>query len=200
MSYNWGMAGLGGLGSGLSDWLFPNPANGAQGPLNTAEQQLPGYYNPYIQAGQGAMGNLESQYSNLMNNPGGAMNQIGQSFHQSPGFQFALNQAMQGGNRGMAAGGLAGSPSNQMQNMGTATQMGNQDYYNYLDKAMGMYGMGLQGEQGMMGQGYNASNELGQGMSNMYGNQAILNYAGQADQNANMGGLFGDIASIFGGK
>jgi len=106
---------------------------------------------------------------------------------------------MMGSNNAAAAGGMAGSPQNSQQNMQLATNLGNQDYYNYMGNAMNAYGMGLQGAQGMMNQGYDASNQLGQNMSDIMNNQAMLQYSGQADQNQETGGLLGDIAGMFGG-
>jgi len=205
MAFNWqqGLLGGGLLGSGLGSMLgSQNPASAAMPYEQQAMNQMPGYYQPYMQAGQGALGNLEGQYSNLLSNPSGVMNQIGASYHQSPGFQFALSQALRGANQGAAAGGMAGSPANQQQNMATATQLGNQDYYNYMNKALGMYGQGLQGEQGLAGMGLGASTGLGQNMADILNNQAMMQYAGTQQQNQNnasgIGGILGGLGSLAG--
>lgn len=201
-------SGIGGLGAGLMG-LFggngQNPANAAQPFYNQITQTNQQYLNPYNQAGQTAMGNLQGQYAQLMNNPGAMFNTIGQSYHQSPGFQFALHQAMMAGNQAGAAGGMAGSPMQQQQNMGLATQMGNQDYYNYMNHAMQMYGQGLQGEQGIMGQGANAAENMAGNISTGLSQQAAAAYYGQAGQNQaqgnNASNIFsgiGDLASIIG--
>lgn len=173
--------------------IFPNPANPAMPYENQALNDMPGYYQPYRQAGQSMISPLMKQYSNLMSNPGGMINQMGKSFHQSPGFQFALHQALMGANNASAAGGMAGSPMAQQQNMQIGSQMGNQDYYNWLQQAQDMYGAGLNGAQGMENQGYDASNSLAQNMSDILNNQAMLQYAGQADQNQETGSLIGDF-------
>ena len=104
---------------------------------------------PYIDQGQAQYGNLNSQYGQLMNDPGGRMNQIGQSYHQSPGFQFALQQALQGAGHAAAAGGMAGSPHHEQQNMGLATNLANQDYNQWLQQALGLYGRGMSGSQSL---------------------------------------------------
>lgn len=98
-----------------------------------------------------------------MNDPGARYNQIGESFQQSPGFKFALEQALGAGNRSAAAGGMAGSPMNQQNNMGLATNMALQDYYNYMNGATDLYKTGLNGGQGMANQGQQA----GQNQANM---------------------------------
>ncbi len=188
--------GIGGLGAGLMG-LFGH----SEDPAKAAQQyysKIPGtyqqYLNPYNQMGQQAGQNLQGQYSNLLNNPGGELNQIGQSYHQSPGFQFALNQAMQGANRASGAGGLAGSPSSQLQNMNTATQMGNQDYYNYLNQATNLYGQGLQGEQGMYAGGLGAAGNMANGIAQGYAQQGQNAYAGAANKNQNNNSIWGNIA------
>lgn len=191
---------LGGIASGLFGIGAENPADAAMPYEQQAMSQLPQYYQPYMDAGKSALSNLMPQYQNMMTNPGGMLNQMGQGFHQSPGFQFALNQALRGANQASAAGGMAGSPQAMQQNMGIATQLGNQDYYNWLNQARGMFGAGLQGEQGLANMGMQASTGLGQNISDILNNMANMQYAGQQQQNQNqgagMGGLFGGIGTI----
>lgn len=203
--FNWGQAapGFGALGEGLMGMFGgngQNPANSAMPYYNQIMNTNQKYLNPYNQMGQKAGQNLQGQYSQLMNNPGAVFNQIGQSYHQSPGFQFALHQALNAGNNSAAAGGMAGSPQNTQQNMQLATNMGNQDYYNYMDHAMNMYGMGLQGEQGMYGQGEEAANNLSENISQALSQMGAAQYYGQAGQNQaqgnSMNNLFSGIGDI----
>ena len=58
------------------------------------EQGIP--RNPFINAGTSQIPGLEDQYSRLINDPASVMNQIGGSYQQSPGFKFAMQQALQG--------------------------------------------------------------------------------------------------------
>lgn len=197
---NYGMAaGIGGLGAGLAGLL----GGGAQNPYDSASQyynQIPGYLkqylNPYMQAGQGAMGQLQGQYGQLINDPTAMMNKIGAGYQQSPGFNWQMQQAMGAANNAAAAGGMAGSPQHQQQAQTVATGLANQDYYNYMDKGLSQYGMGLQGLQGINAMGYGASNSMAQGMAGSLMNQGNLAYSGQASQNQAQGQMYGDI---FGG-
>lgn len=151
-------------------------------------QQIPGqitpYYQPYMDAGTGAMTSLQGQYNDLINDPGGKYNQIGQSFHQSPGFDFAMQQAMQGSNHAAAAGGMAGSPEHEQQNQTMATNLANQDYYNYMQGATGMYGEGLHGQQDMMHQGYKATQSLTDQIAQELAAQSALSYKQNASKNS----------------
>ena len=189
--------GAGMMGAGIGDLFsdYKNPADAAMGDMGQIPGQINKYMQPYIQQGQEQYGNLNNQYNSLMNDPGGRVNQIGQSYHQSPGFQFALQQALQGAGHAAAAGGMAGSPQHEQQNMQLATQLGNQDYNNYLQNALGMYGQGLQGSQGL----YNTGAQMGQGagedMASYFANRAKLNYEGQNAENQHQGGGMGALFS-----
>jgi hypothetical protein len=216
-------AGFGGLGAGLMG-LF----GGSNNPYDSASEyykQIPGavspYLNPYINAGRGAMGQLQDQYgkmvgnyggvqdkyNQLMNDPNAFLAKIGAGYQKSPGFDWQMNQGMNAANNAAAAGGMAGSPQHQQQAATMAEGLANQDYYNYMNKALGafntglsgnagLYGMGIQGLQGLNNQGYNASNNMANMMNDYLSNQGQMAYAGQAYNNQQQGNMWGDI---FGG-
>lgn len=151
-------------------------------------QQIPGqitpYYQPYMDAGTGAMSNLQSQYGQLINDPGAKFNQMGQSFQQSPGFNFAMQQALQGSNHAAASGGMAGSPEHEQENQTMATNLANQDYYNYMNNVTGLYGEGLHGEQDMMHQGYKATQSLTDQIAQALAAESALSYKQDASKNS----------------
>lgn len=190
-----------GLFDSISGALFGNAADQANPYYDQSRQQLQQYMDPYHQSGLRSMGMLEGQFGNLLNDPGGKLNQMGQGYQESPGFKFALQQAMQGAGNAAAAGGMAGSPQHEQQNMGLATNLANQDYNQWLQNAMGLYGAGLSGAQNMYGIGAGASQGLGEGMSSLYQNQGMANMAGQQNSNNLLAGLMGSAmgaASPFG--
>lgn len=189
-----------GIVGGIGNWLFgnSNPANAAMPYMNQIPGMLQGGYNPFIQAGLGALPTLQQQYGQLMNP--NFINQMGKGFQQSPGYQFGINQATNAANRAAAAGGMVGSPQEQQNLAGTVTGMANQDYYNWLNHAMGAYSQGLQGEQGLYNTGFNAQNAMSQQMMDAMMSQANLAYAGQANQNQMNQGLFGAALGWLSGK
>ena len=134
-----------------------NPANEAMPYLNKIPGAVNPYYQPYINQGQQANQNLMGQYGNLINNPGQKFSEFGQGYKESPGYQFKLNQALQAGNNAAAAGGMAGSPQHEQQNIQIGNDIASQDFNDYINHIMGLYGYGLQGEQGLGEQGYRAS-------------------------------------------
>jgi hypothetical protein len=187
--------GLGGaaLGSGIAGLFGGNPSRSSMNYLDQIPGQLHPYYDPYINAGQHALGGLSGQYDQLLGNPGGRLNEIGSSYHQSPGFQFALQQALGAGNRSMAAGGMAGSPQHEQQNMGIATGLADQDYNQYMQNALGLYGQGLSGSQNMANMGLQAGNSMSDQIAQMLAQKAQMKYSGNVNKNQQMGSAFGDI-------
>lgn len=192
-----GMAagGIGSAATGLAQLLFPgaNPSDEANKYLNQIPGTITPYYQPYIDTGLNAMNTVNTQYGNLINNPTGTMNQIGAGYQQSPGYQWQVDQATQASNRAAAASGMLGSPAQQQQLSQNIMGMANQDYYNYVDRGMNSYNTGLTGMQGLNQMGYGASNELAQSLANTLMTQASLGYAGQANQNQQQGGAWGDL-------
>lgn len=178
-----GGAGAGFLASSFNSPKFQNPADAGMPYLKNIPGAVSPYYNPYMQAGQGAMSDLQGQYKDLLNDPGSINARLGAGYKQSPGYQFKLSQAMMAGDNAAAAGGMAGSPLHQQANMTTANGIASQDYNDYMTRMQNLYGEGLHGEQGMMDQGYNASNEMGQSVGNMYNSEANLAAQGANQQN-----------------
>lgn len=170
-----------------------NAADAAMPYLNQIPGKANAYLQPYYQAGQRALPVLEAQYNELLHNPGQKYNQIGEQFQQSPGFKFALQQALQGAGHAAAAGGMAGSPEHEFQNMGIATNLGNQDYYNWLNGATGMYNQGLSGTQGLAGAGMQSGTNIANTIAQTLAQQANLAYQGQQQRNANQSGLIGGL-------
>ncbi len=200
---------LGGIGPGAwwqSQDGYEDPAKAAEPWLDKIPGQVGQYLNPYIQQGQGAYDTLNNQYGNMINDPGGMVNKIGGGYQQSPGFKFALQQALQGAGHAAAAGGMAGSPEHEQQNMGIATQLANQDYNQWLGNALGMYGAGMSGEQDIYGKGYGASSDMAQAMNAYLQSKGQLGYAGAANRNQyNLGqegmllGAAGNAAKAYSG-
>lgn len=173
-----------------------NPADAGMPYLD----QIPGatqpYYQPYIDQGRQAGKNLTGQYDQMTQNPGEFYNNLGKGYKESPGYQFKLQQALQSANNASAAGGMAGSAQHQQ----FATQIGNdvanQDYQEYINHMMNIFGQGQQGQQKFQEQGFNASQGYGNIVGDTLGRKAQLGYEGQASRNANQSGLFGNIAGV----
>ena len=187
-----GLAGLFGWGQGK------NPADVANQTLNKIPGAMQPYYSPYQEAGKGALSDLQNQYGNLTNNTGDVYNKLAGGYKESPGYQFQLHQALEAGNNQAAAGGIAGSPAAQQANMGVAQGLASQDYNNYLNSVLGLYGQGLQGQQGLNQMGYNANTDYANMLGSNLGQQAQYGYAGQAGKNQASSGSWQNLLSGLG--
>lgn len=170
-----------------------NPANAAMPYLNQIPGQTNQYLDPFFQAGRGALNPLQGEYAKLLGDPGAWMNKIGESYQQSPGFKAAMEQALTAGNHASAAGGMAGTPQSQFEQMKMATDLTDQDYGNWMNKALGLYGQGLSGEQGMAGMGQQAGQSLADMIAQTLAQQANLSFNGQQQQNQNKSDMWGNV-------
>ena len=149
---------------------YHDPMEAAAPYLNQIQPTMEQYYNPYVQMGL---------------NPGQSVNQIGQGFQQSPGLDFALQKALGAGNNAAAAGGMAGSPQHQYQNMQTATGLANQDYYNWLNQAQGQQRLGFEG-----------TNQLAQSIMDSLMAKAGLQTSSTNQRNMRNQGAFSDSLGL----
>lgn len=191
--------GLGQFGQGLYG-LFGNPKNPAD-TANNYLNKIPGatdqYYSPYINAGKGAMGDLQNQYKDLIG--GNVQNQLGENYKQSPGYQFKLQQALQAGGNAAKAGGMYGTPMNQQGQMQLANDIASQDYNDYIKNQMGLYGLGTGIGQDIFGKGFDASGKQADSLGSTLGSQAQYGYAGTAGQNQAKQNAWGNIFGGLGG-
>lgn len=176
----------------------PNPADAGMGYLDQVPGTISPYYQPYIDAGQQSLSTLMGQYNNLLNDPGAVMNNAAKGFNQSPGYQFQYNQAMNASNGAAAAGGFLGTSNHQGDASARASNLANQDYYNYMGNALNMYNTGLSGMGGINQMGYGASNELAQSLAANLQSQAGMAYKGQENANENQAGITAGIAKMGG--
>lgn len=171
-----------------------NPAKAANKYIGQIPNMAGQYLNPYIAFGNNALPGLQEQYGQLLGNPGEKLNQMGMNYQQSPGFKFALDQALTAGNQSASAGGMAGSPAAQAANMQTATDMASKDYNNWMQNALGLYGAGLSGQQGMAGMGLNASTNMANMIAQTLAQQGNLAYGDKSAKNQFMNNALSTMA------
>lgn len=188
-------AGAAGIGAGVYNLINPGKdvSRESMDLLGKIPDQTSQYYSPYFNAGKEALNTSKSQYDMLSQNPGQRLNQIGQDFHESPGFKFALQQALQSTGNNSAAGGMAGSPEYQQNAMNVATGLGDQDYYNYLGHATDLYKTGLSGENDIAHGGQIAGSSMADQIAQMLAAQSGLKYQSNLNKNQQKSSAWGDI-------
>lgn len=160
--------------------------------------QIPGVahqgYDPYVNAGLDASGKTKSSYESMMDDPTGFINKLMEGYKPSEGYQFQKEQLEKELGNTAASGGIAGTPQDQM-NQGQGVQkLLSQDMQQFLMNALGLFGKGLEGEEGIAGRGFDASGKLTDdlgGALNQKGGLAFQN-AQQGNKNKN------DMWSMFG--
>ena len=182
---------------------YEDPAAAAAPYLN----QIPGvghdYYDPYVSAGRGASDRLGGEYESLLNDPTALLNKLMEGYEPSKGYQFQKDLLTKELSNTAAAGGIAGTPLDQM-NQGQAIQgILSKDMQQFLANALGLYGTGLQGEEGIAGRGFQASGSLADLLGGALNQQGGLAFQGAQQRNQlksnDRNALIGMLAKALGG-
>lgn len=187
------------LGIGNAGGGYSNPADAGMPYLDQIAPTITPYYQPYIDNGQNAMNTLMPQYNQLISNPGQKFAEMGQGFQQSPGYQFQYNQGMNAANSAAQAGGMAGTPYHQQNAANMASNLANQDFYNYMNQVSGLYDQGMAGMSDVNHMGYNASDQLAQSLMSALMSQSGMAYAGANNQNAANQASNSNMMNLIGG-
>jgi hypothetical protein len=192
-----------GAGAGLVGGLLGNkkdPAKEANKYLEQIPGQIKPYYDPYVNAGREALPTLMEQYRSLIEGPGDLFTKLTRGYQASPNYQFQRDEAVRGMNQAASAGGMVGSPQEQQELMRILTGLQSQDFGDYANQMMRMYGMGLGGMGDINQLGYGASGQMAQSLKDVLESQANLAYSGAASKNKNwadtLGGAIGVLGSI----
>lgn len=193
-----------GLGGALGGMFGGNPYKKEMEQMGNIPDVFKNALGPYMSEGKNLLGPLTNQFNQMMNDPGSILSRIGAGYKQSPGYQFQVNQGLAAANRALAPTGMGGTAANQVQLQQLGQHLADQDYGNYMNRALGMFQGGLGGLGGLERQGYGAAEDYAGGMGNYYRMMAEL--AGQQQQNKNsqlsglgslFGGAAGALASLF---
>lgn len=148
---------------------------------------------PYISAGEGALGKVGTEYNRMITNPNDIISQIGSGYKESPGFQWRRDQGLNAITNAQAAGGMTGTGQHQQLAGELAENLASEDFGNYMNRTLGVYGAGVQGAQGLASGGQMASTDLASSLGDLLYQRAKLNYERQASKNKGSSGLFSDV-------
>lgn len=194
--------GVGGLASGGS-WLNRavmggNPADKAMPYLNQAEDLASNAYNPYIQRGEQAYGNLQPQYESMSQDPTAYLNDLMSNYRPSTGYQFAEKEMSRALANDAAAAGFSGSDYHQKQRGELIRGLLGQDMQNFLRNVLGIQSTGMQGQQGIADTGFNAASQRTDALGNVYGAKAGLGFQGQQQKNQQKAELVSALIQMLG--
>lgn len=175
-----------------------NPRDEANNYLN----QIPGVahqgYDPYITAGQDASAKTKTQYEQLMDDPTEFINKLMEGYKPSEGYQFQKEQLTKELGNTAAAGGIAGTPQDQM-NQGEGVQkLLSGDMQQFLQNILGVFNTGLKGEEGVATRGYDASGKLTDALGGALNQQGGLAFQDAQAENAQNATNRNSLWSMFG--
>lgn len=145
--------------------------------LGNIPEEIKKYFQPSIEAGGRALPQLEETYGQMVHDPGQLYSELGKGFKESPGYQYRLQEALRAGSAKANAGGMGGSPAYQKWAMGTATNLANQDFENYMNKILELHGGGTKGLHDIYQTGTQTGTQYGTDVANIRGTQAQLKAA-----------------------
>ena len=174
---------------------------GNSNPMDAANQylnQIPGVahqgYDPYVNEGRDASGKTKGQYEDLMNDPTGFINKLMESYKPSEGYQFQKDQLTKEMGNTAAAGGIAGTNYDQMNQAAGVQGLLSKDMQQFLQNAFGAFNTGLQGEEGIASRGFDASGKLTDALGGALNQQGGLAFQNAQQKNKDKNGLW----SMFG--
>ncbi len=144
---------------------------------------------PWLQAGQGALGQMQALNSGDFS-----------SFTKSPDYQFSLDQGMQALDRGAAAQGNYRSGGTDADRLAFSQGLASQNYGQFYNRLAGMAGVGQTASNNLANLGSGYANAVGQNA--MAGGQLQQSgYQQRADNNNQMlGGLLGGFNNWYQGQ
>jgi hypothetical protein len=184
--------------------LFGGGSN--KSPMDAANpylNQIPGVghdaYDPYIKSGMDASGKTQGQYESLMNDPTAFINKLMESYKPSEGYQFQKDQLTKEMSNTAAAGGVAGTPQDQLNQAEGVQGLLGKDMQQFLQNVFGAFNTGLQGEQGIADKGFDASKQLADLLGGALNQQGGLAFQGQQQANKNKNDMWSMFGKALGG-
>lgn len=158
--------GLGGLLSGLFG-DSGDPYKQAMDQYRQWGKKVEGVQNPFLNAGQGAIGDFQGWLKG-MSDPSGFINGLMKNYQESPYAHYLQQQGQRAGINAASASGLIGSTPFLQQMQQNAENISSADMNQWLQNVLGINTQYGQGEQNLVNMGQNSANVL----SNFYGNAA----------------------------
>lgn len=186
----------------LSDLFGGGHQRSPQDAANKYLNQIPGVghnaYDEYINQGREAGSNTHNQYQNLINDPQSFINQIMGGYKPSEGYQFQKGELEKALSNTAAAGGIAGTPQDQMAQGEAIQGLLSKDQQQWLKNVLGRYDIGLQGSENEAGRGYQASGSLADILGGNLNQQAGLAFQDQQQKNKSRNDMINGLIKAFG--
>lgn len=169
---------------------------------NTYLNQIPGVghqgYDDYINQGKDASGKTKTAYEGLMDDPTGFINKIMENYQNSEGYKFQKDQLTKEMGNTAAAGGIAGTNYDQMNQAAGVQGLLSKDMQQFLTNVLGRYDKGLEGEEGIATRGYDASGKLTDILGGALNQQGGLAFQDVQQNNKNRNAIWNMFGKVLG--
>jgi len=161
---------MGGVVSGVSN-LFSGGGNDAAADMEKSLRQAQdimrqyygeakGYMQPFYDTGIQSMGKYSSRLDE-MSDPLAFYQKMLTGYNTSPQAKFQQDQAMKASNQSAAAAGMLGGGAQQKALADYTQQLTSRDQQQWLNNMLGINSQYMGGESALMGQGFNAGQQIG---------------------------------------
>jgi len=190
------LSGIGGIIGGL----FCNSGS----PYDKAMEQYQQWMNraqgtqqPYLNAGQGAIGDYQTWLQG-QKDPSGFINNLMGKYQESPHARYLQQQSMNAAQNAASASGLSGSTPLIDYMQQNAANIASGDQNQWLQNVFGINTQYGQGQQNLMNGGQNAANALSGMYNNMGNKMGEAAYGRQAGRKQDFWNTIGGIGSLIG--
>jgi hypothetical protein len=153
--------------------------------------------DPWANQGQTAQTQNAGRYSSMVNDPAAEYEKLMSGYKPSAGFQFKDENYRKMIEGAAAASGNRGGLGDQAAQAQLHQSLMQEDENNYYDKIYNLLGLGLTGNEGIAGRGFNATSDLTNILGTNNSEMGGLAYKGKENQNktkADMMKLFAQMA------
>ena len=156
--YGFDTPGALGHAAGLFQGIFGN-TNKPYDRYNEYQDKAAQGYQPYADAGTGALGNYQD-WLNGQKDPSGFINGLQDQYQESPYAQYLQKQSLRAGQNAASASGLSGSTPLFQQLQQNAGNIASKDQNDWMQKVLGINSQYGEGQNNLINGGRDAQNHL----------------------------------------
>ena len=164
-----------------------NPVHEANNYLNQIPGQAHTSYDDYITKCKESGGNVHQAFQDMMSDPQGFINKIMGGYQESDAYKYQKDKLGTAMSNTAAAGGIAGTPLDQMTQGEQIQKLLSGDQQQWLQNVLGRFDKGLGGESDEATRGYDASGKLNDVLGGALNQQGGLAFQGTQADNAQHG-------------
>ncbi len=164
--------------------------------------QIPGAahagYDPYINTGMDATNRSKSIFDKMSSDPTAFLNELMKGYKTSEGYNFEKGQLEKEMSNTANAGGIAGTPYDQLNQATNVQGLLSKDMQQYLSNLLGINKTGLEGETHIGDRGFDASKSLTDILTNNLTQEGGLAFNQATQKNTDRSGIFQMLAKALG--